>query len=100
MATVYPSSWFDYSSSDNTFTVEISILSHATKGRPFYKTEDGNDGFIMASGKSGAEAHFEASSIAMDADQEDIISWTLVPTKSTVARLPRLQGSKIIVYNT
>lgn len=98
---IFSSKLFDYDRDHHTFTAEASMLSHSNQGRIFGRifNDSADEGLVMISVVTGSEAKFFVEEIARNRDQ-DIISWKLLPTTETCRKIPRLNGSQVVVFNT
>lgn len=94
------SSLFMYHPDTNTFTSEASILSHHHVNFLSQAYDDACDvGFLLVSAKTGVAALFTMIDEVRDADR-DVKFWEFQPCADAIRRNPRLEGSKLFVYNT
>ena len=87
---------FDYCQISKTFTADMSELG----SRVFQQIyPDACDlGITMISYKTGVEAKFVVQSENRDIENE-LLSWTLIPTTETLRKIPHLEGVKVIIFN-
>ena len=97
----FSSKHFDYDRYGHVFVAEVSTLSHLNNGRPFYQifNDSADEGLCIVSEYTGLEAKYVMEEIVRNADC-DIISWKLLPTTETCRKIPRLNGSSVVVFNT
>jgi hypothetical protein len=97
----FSSKHFDYDRSGHVFVTDVSILSHLSNGRSFYRifNDSADEGLCIVSEHTGLEAKYVIDEIVRNADH-DIVSWKLLPTTETCKKVPHLKGSSVVVFNT
>ena len=96
---IHPSN-FGYNPTQKRFVVEASsLLNGARNGlfEPIYENGGTDEGLCMHLADGRGVARFLVSSI--EATGRTIRSWTLIPTRETVERLPHLDGHTVFMLN-
>lgn len=89
-----------FSYDNKTFRAEVSDLSRGGHMSIFgmIYNDACDEGLTLVSHKTGKEAKFAVDYIHKD-NENDIMWWTLVPTRDTIRHLPSLRNIRVVIYN-
>ena len=98
MATAFSSKLFGYSKQLGLFATDVSTLSNIGQVWDRIHPDSADQGFEMVSDKTGKASTWFVERV--DIREGEVQGWNLKPTLGTVARLPGLQGTRMLVVNT
>lgn len=91
------SGMFGYDRQTKTFSAEISELSHFVGSEALFEMIVGS-GLKIKSERTTCVSEFQLVHVEKDSEQ-DIVSWTFVPTKGSVHSYPALKNHTVVIYN-